>query len=247
MKWFHVTRRRQETAEAAKRCNETPSARMRNRQWPHSNVCCSRPTRKALLHTSAAKWPNARASGYPSAGCKIQRQRISHLLFANCNSITYSTRSACCLQKRSKFCCAQSRPNGRITAPAGTPTRWPKLERQQFIAFRALANRNPKCAHGTETPSGQALIWQVVIRSLRSHQELQESPSARAKHRTLHANICWPQTRGSSAAFNRGQMAELPRQRLPHALAKTSHCMYIIATAETQQRSGGRKQKKKEP
>ena len=90
-----------------------------------------------------------------------------------------------------------------------------------------LASRNPQFAEATKNYN--------------------EPFSARAKHRALHANICWPQTRGSFAARNRGQMAELPRQRLPHALAKTLRCMYIIATAETPQRAGGRKQKKKEP
>ena len=74
-----------------------------------------------------------------------------------------------------------------------------------------LASRNPQFAEATK--------------------KYNEPFSARAKHKAPHANICWPQTRGSFASRNRGQTAELPRQRLLLALAKTLCCMYTIATA----------------
>ena len=37
--------------------------------------------------------------------------------------------------RRGKLCCTQARPNGRITAPAGTPARLPKRKAPKHIAI----------------------------------------------------------------------------------------------------------------
>ena len=52
----------------------------------------------------------------------------------------------------------------------------------QIIAFLAFADRNPKRAHGTETPSGQTLIWQVVIRSLQKPPRITTNHLARVRN-----------------------------------------------------------------
>ena len=174
-------------------------ARVRNRQWPHSNENCSLPTREALLNTSAAKSPNARAIAYPSTGCQIQLERRllrqrGELCYTQARPNGRMSAPAATPARVAKskgnmhcknvriFCSAQSQPNTRITAPAGTPTQWPQFGRQQIIAFLACADRNPKCAHGTETPSGQAFIWQVVIRSWQKPPRITTNHLARVRN-----------------------------------------------------------------